>query len=96
MSDLIRREDAREAIEKLMEIHFDRQVVLARARDAIASLPSAEPKTGEWHNRSSDGTWATVDFAYCSECKQPIIHKHASPLWRFCPNCGARMEVRNK
>ena len=41
--DLIRREDAREAIEKLMEIHFDRQVVLAKARDAIVSLPSAEP-----------------------------------------------------
>lgn len=47
---------------------------------------------GEWCNRNSDGTWATVDFAYCSECKQPIIHKHASPLWRFCPNCGARMK----
>ena len=39
--DLIRRDDAREAIEKLMEIHFDRQVVLAKARDAIVSLPSA-------------------------------------------------------
>ena len=40
-SDLISREAAREAIEKLMEIHFDRQVVLAKARDAIVSLPSA-------------------------------------------------------
>ena len=48
MSDLISREDAREAIEKLMDIHFDRKVVLAKARDAIVSLPSAEPKTGEW------------------------------------------------
>ena len=44
MDDLISRQDAREAIEKLMEIHFDRQVVLAKARDAIVSLPSAEPK----------------------------------------------------
>lgn len=48
MSDLISREAAREAIEKLMDIHFDRQVVLAKARDAIVSLPSADRPTGRW------------------------------------------------
>lgn len=59
----------------------------------IARFPTAQADRphGEWYNRDSDGTWATVDFAYCSECKQPIIHKHASPLWHFCPNCGADM-----
>lgn len=56
----------------------------------------ADRPHGEWYNRDSDGTWATVDFAYCSECKQPIIHKHASPLWHFCPNCGADMRKENK
>ena len=56
-----------------------------------APTVQADRPHGEWYNRDSDGTWATVDFAYCSECKQPIIHKHASPLWHFCPNCGADM-----
>ena len=49
--DLISRDDAREAIEKLMEIHFDRQVVLAKARDAIVSLPSADTDMSEYSDR---------------------------------------------
>ena len=59
----------------------------------IGNSPSIdiEPKRGEWVKRKSEELWATVDFAYCSECKQPIIHKHLSPLWNFCPNCGADM-----
>ena len=56
-----------------------------------ATTVSAEAVQGEWGNRNNDGAWATVDFAYCSVCKQPIIHKHTAPLWSFCPNCGARM-----
>lgn len=51
--DLISRDDAREAIEKLMEIHFDRQVVLAKARDAIVSLPPADTDMSEY----SDKLW---------------------------------------
>lgn len=49
MSDIISREDAREAIEDLMDIHFDRQVVLAKARDAIVSLPSEVCDDCIWH-----------------------------------------------
>ena len=52
-SDLISREDAREAIDKLMEIHFDRKVVLSKARDVIVSLPSAE----------------AVEIVRCKDCK---------------------------
>ena len=44
MSDLISRKDAIEVIEKLMEIHFDRKVVLAKVYDQIKDLPSAEPE----------------------------------------------------
>lgn len=50
---------------------------------------------GEWEERTQDEMWATVDFAYCSECKQPIIHKHASPLWNYCPNCGSDMRGKD-
>lgn len=92
MSDLISRQDAREAIEKLMEIHFDRQVVLAKARDAIVSLPSAEPKTGEWVLKGH--LWE------CDQCGCRI--NRAKPLkgniwnYHYCPNCGAKMKDGDK
>lgn len=39
--DLISRESAKAEMDKLMEIHFDRMVVLGKAKDKIESLPSA-------------------------------------------------------
>jgi len=44
MSDLISRSDALEVIEKLMDIHFDRKVVLAKVFNQIKDLPSAQPE----------------------------------------------------
>ena len=46
--------------------------------DAIISLPSAE-KRGRWIDKHGQvGT--------CSECDYRTL------LWKYCPNCGARME----
>lgn len=44
--------------------------------------------TGKWLKRQTVGD---VDFAYCSKCGAPIIHGRTSPLWSYCPNCGAKM-----
>lgn len=61
---------------------------------ALAELPTIEPKRGEWVKRTHDTLIAQVNFAYCSECGQPIMHEHTRPLWFFCPNCGAEMRER--
>ena len=50
-----------------------------------------EPKRGEWVKRTHNTLIAQVNFAYCSECGQPIMHEHTRPLWNFCPNCGCAM-----
>ena len=98
MSDLISREDAREAIEKLMDIHFDRQVVLAKARDAIVSLPSADRPTGEWINKDSSVIGITYE---CSNCGRDYVSAVSYDIkgneWRYnyCPNCGADMRGEN-
>ena len=42
MSDYIRREDALEIIDKLIEIHFDRKVVLAKVYSQVKDMPSAD------------------------------------------------------
>ena len=58
----------------------------------IEHQPTIEPKRGEWAKRTHNTLIAQVNFAYCSECGQPIMHEHTRPLWNFCPNCGARMK----
>ena len=53
-------------------------------REVLDNLPSVQPeqKTGQWiSNRHTD----TV---LCSECK-----KCYGDEFKFCPNCGAKMEV---
>lgn len=55
-------------------------------------LLTIEPKRGEWVKRTHNTLIAQVNFAYCSECGQPIMHEYTRPLWSFCPNCGARMK----
>lgn len=51
----------------------------------------ADRPQGEWTKRTKHTLIAQVNFAYCSECGQPIMHEHTRTLWNFCPNCGADM-----
>jgi hypothetical protein len=62
----------------------------------IEDAPSIdiEPKRGEWVKRTHNTLIAQVNFAYCSECGQPIMHEHTRSLWNFCPNCGVDMRER--
>lgn len=62
----------------------------------IEEAPSIdiESKRGEWVKRTHNTLIAQVNFAYCSECGQPIMHEHTRSLWSFCPNCGADMRER--
>ena len=62
---------------------------LNRVIDRIKQLPFAQPerKRGRWlpDNRPFGGFWV------CSECKFPSEAFAADVLYKFCPNCGARM-----
>ena len=63
--------------------------------DIIKGMPSVEPerKTGKW-KKDKDGD----DFFNCLECS--CCGFAVSPFtaidYNYCPNCGARMEVKNK
>ena len=56
----------------------------------LMDLPPAEPehKKGRWipDNRPDGGFWV------CSECKFPSEAFAADVLYKFCPNCGAKMK----
>ena len=88
--DLISRQDALRILKKKMidrPLDSDRWVI----RDItveIKSLPSAEPKTGEWVLK--EHLWE------CDQCG--CRTNRANPLkgniwnYNFCPNCGAKMK----
>ena len=80
------------------EEHGNRHFVLGieSVMEYIEEAPSIdiEPKRGEWVKRTHNTLIAQVNFAYCSECGQPIMHEHTRSLWSFCPNCGADMRER--
>lgn len=97
MSDLIKRQDAIEACRSVADNinrPTDQQIGAEYCLDLIKEIPSVEPerKTGEWWNvsesRTGDGYW------FCSECGFSSEAFGANILYKFCPNCGAKMEQR--
>lgn len=54
---------------------------------AIKTLPPAEPKTGEWIHDGSH--WANRWI--CDKCGYKLFGAKT----KFCPDCGARMEVEH-
>ena len=77
-------------------LHSERWCGIVDAKLIIMNAPSVSDRPqGEWVKRTRDMLIAQVNFAYCSECGQPIMHEHTRPLWSFCPNCGARMFAKD-
>lgn len=53
-----------------------------------------ERKTGKW--KPFDLTWGRSVYS-CTACGEAmdIPTEMSKPIYRFCPNCGAKMEVDN-
>ena len=93
MRDLIKREDAIEAIEELPNAYngwsdaYDKAYIIG----ALEELPSADRPQGEWINMG--------DFEKCSVCKATRLKEFQSYYGKvtwiktpYCPQCGARMK----
>lgn len=66
------------------------------AADAIEKL-SKERKTGKWcadYDGYSDGE-PVYDMWWCSACGEYFDEWDDRPTWKYCPNCGAKMEGDN-
>ncbi len=81
MSDLINRKE----LWKAFATKFDHVCSLGEVRKTIDSVPTAEPKVGEWLDAGWDGE-------KCSLCGYSISDTYYSAQFNYCPNCGAKME----
>ena len=100
MSDLIRRDDAirmlDEYIKPFVGLIGDMGSSINGAREIIKSIPTAEPKVGEWITSENKNTLSIMHT--CNQCgykklvpKVRMIGDSKDAL-NYCPNCGARME----
>ena len=55
-------------------------------------LESAEPNKGKWVFKR---LYKEADECICSECGQLMTTAHGKRM-RFCPNCGAKMELKEE
>jgi predicted SprT family Zn-dependent metalloprotease len=94
MDDLISRQDAIDALYKMLHDYFwadDKE--LDAVIMTLNDMPSAQPKRkkGKWMAQKGGGY-------RCSECKHYALDErdgnlvHVSAKTKFCPYCGAEME----
>ena len=98
MADLIER---RAAYTFLTEYYNHRtELQHKNLKEALSRVPSAQPerKTGMWNIIQGN-------IVVCSECGMGapktmtgcLVNRHLEPnRTNFCPNCGAKMEVKNE
>lgn len=102
MSDLIRKQDAIDALKKYEELESNNftdtspismmtVATIANCIEEIINIPSAEPerRKGKWIEQ--DDGWDGVYYE-CSCCKEAFTLLDGTPsdnLYNFCPNCGA-------
>lgn len=101
MDDFISRQDAIDAVDVLKHNYpsscFED---LCKAVDiAIKALSAqSERKKGKWipHREKSREYIGTVlinvsyDYWFCDECGYRV--ENGQPMYKYCPNCGARMK----
>ena len=95
MSDLISRQAMLDGIDKLIKIHFDRTVVLYKARKVAEDLPSAQPerKIGHWVEIGDEpyDEWECDVCGFAIDGSGCIDPEEYRDVYKFCPNCGADM-----
>ena len=85
--------------EKVLELVSDYDLSMGQVVKGIHALSSVYPKAkvGKWITWSEeiihDGYSEYVTHCKCSECDQEYNPYNAS-LFNYCPNCGAKMEVK--
>ena len=99
MDDLISRQAAIDALDRLRESTYSVDYGIVDCDDAIntiAALPPTEPKKGKWID---DGSELGCQCSQCGKTLDEYIncgteYMTLTEIPKFCPNCGAKMEEK--
>ena len=91
MSDLIRREDAIDVIQKWFAFADD-EVGCNCLTDNINSIPSADRPKGEWIRTGRTNIYGGIEVQ-CSNCGDKVMVQHIEDEW-YCRHCGADMGLK--
>lgn len=78
-----------------METETDDAVVLRMIDDAPAA-DVAPVVHGRWEDSIDE--WLGTDVYTCSKCRESYVLVEGTPkenLWHYCPNCGAKMDIKD-
>ena len=92
MSDLINRDAAIELCDWYEHEYDECEYALRALADDLQKLPSIEPKTGKWKEVQSYGSSTNPAICECFACGDTVWVYTGKRAWKYCPNCGARME----
>lgn len=102
MSDMINRQDAIDALIKMLsDCFYADEEVLDAVKTTLNELPPAQPepqerKTGRWIKENIVLTSCPPQYQWhCSECGKKVHGFTADVLTDFCSNCECKMEVDN-
>ena len=92
MKPLIDKRPLLEKITSKYDVEEGEKVSSATIYNMILNAPEVKRRQGYWFS-SMDGdghtcSWCGHDFCY-------LQYIDERPEWKFCPNCGAEMEVND-
>ena len=94
MTDLIRRQDAIDAMEHAKEQYFDRKVIIGKMQDVVRSLPSAQPEITRCKDCIHLQKWRSEEsakkFGQIYECVRNVIDH--PKLEDFCSHAERKSE----
>ena len=91
MSDLISRQAVLDAFWKLnVELS---PTAIWTIQNMVKDVPSVTPqqRTGRWIQKEEEGDAEPFIIWECSECH--CVDEDGKPSYKYCPQCGAKMEV---
>ena len=78
------------------EYHYDKVMKRVEAFDMAIKALKQETKIGHWEYVQYDSN-PNIGNWHCSECRAIIPHMPVetdrTPIYKWCPMCGANMEV---
>ena len=97
MNDLISRQAAIDAMAELQGRASSKGELkgISKAWKRIKELPPIQPKRGRWIKLDMHRGLADHKCTACKqECYVPTCM--GEPMYAYCPNCGAKMEVNHE